>query len=244
MEAEVEEEGGCVSVCACVWGYAAVCQWPAAAAIEPTLSHPGWPCPHSFEQLCINLANEHLQQLFVQHVFTMEQEEYRTECIPWDYICYNDNLPTLDLLALKPLSIISLLDEESRFPQVRPWARHPSGGDPTRGKLQGCWNLCRELADKPQPSSLPLLQGLPPAGRHLTLPSLPLPRMHYLDSRTHPKRGLVQPCRSRAAEGSRQGNTFILTLGDSACPWGDGFSKVVRKSCDLQKGEALVPGQL
>ncbi|XP_067598359.1 unconventional myosin-VIIb isoform X1 [Pseudorca crassidens] len=72
---------------------------------------------NSFEQLCINLANEHLQQLFVQHVFTMEQEEYRTECIPWDYIRYNDNLPTLDLLALKPLSIISLLDEESRFPQ-------------------------------------------------------------------------------------------------------------------------------
>ncbi|XP_054934667.1 unconventional myosin-VIIb isoform X1 [Physeter macrocephalus] len=72
---------------------------------------------NSFEQLCINLANEHLQQLFVQHVFTMEQEEYRAECIAWDYIHYNDNLPTLDLLALKPLSIISLLDEESRFPQ-------------------------------------------------------------------------------------------------------------------------------
>ncbi|XP_061055072.1 unconventional myosin-VIIb [Eubalaena glacialis] len=72
---------------------------------------------NSFEQLCINLANEHLQQLFVQHVFTMEQEEYRTERIAWDYIHYHDNLPTLDLLALKPLSIISLLDEESHFPQ-------------------------------------------------------------------------------------------------------------------------------
>ncbi|KAB0402783.1 hypothetical protein E2I00_005145, partial [Balaenoptera physalus] len=72
---------------------------------------------NSFEQLCINLANEHLQQLFVQHVFTMEQEEYRTECIAWDYIHYHNNLPTLDLLALKPLSIISLLDEESHFPQ-------------------------------------------------------------------------------------------------------------------------------
>uniref|UniRef100_A0A8C8YM60 Unconventional myosin-VIIb n=1 Tax=Prolemur simus TaxID=1328070 RepID=A0A8C8YM60_PROSS len=72
---------------------------------------------NSFEQLCINFANEHLQQFFVQHVFTMEQEEYRSEGIAWDYIHYTDNRPTLDLLALKPVSIISLLDEESRFPQ-------------------------------------------------------------------------------------------------------------------------------
>ncbi|KAM5280234.1 unconventional myosin-VIIb [Ctenodactylus gundi] len=72
---------------------------------------------NSFEQLCINLANEHLQQFFVQHVFRMEQEEYRSENIPWDYISYTDNRPTLDLLALKPMSVISLLDEESRFPQ-------------------------------------------------------------------------------------------------------------------------------
>lgn len=75
-------------------------------------------CLPSFEQLCINFANEHLQQLFVQHVFSMEQEEYRSESIPWDFIHYTDNRPTLDLLALKPLSIISLLDEESHFPQV------------------------------------------------------------------------------------------------------------------------------
>lgn len=94
--------------------------------------------PCSFEQLCINLANEHLQQLFVQHVFMVEQEEYRTESIAWDYIHYTDNRPTLDLLALKPMSVISLLDEESRFPQVCPWARHPSGGDPMPGKLHGC----------------------------------------------------------------------------------------------------------
>ncbi|KAM7104181.1 unconventional myosin-VIIb isoform 2-T2 [Molossus nigricans] len=72
---------------------------------------------NSFEQLCINLANEHLQQFFVRHVFTLEQEEYRSEGIAWDFIHYTDNQPTLDLLALKPMSVISLLDEESRFPQ-------------------------------------------------------------------------------------------------------------------------------
>lgn len=72
---------------------------------------------NSFEQLCINFANEHLQQFFVKHVFTMEQEEYLSENITWDYIHYTDNQPILDLLAVKPMSIISLLDEESRFPQ-------------------------------------------------------------------------------------------------------------------------------
>ncbi|XP_032741248.1 unconventional myosin-VIIb [Rattus rattus] len=72
---------------------------------------------NSFEQLCINFANEHLQQFFVKHVFTMEQEEYLSENITWNYIHYTDNQPILDMLALKPMSIISLLDEESRFPQ-------------------------------------------------------------------------------------------------------------------------------
>ncbi|KAM5326969.1 unconventional myosin-VIIb isoform 1-T1 [Glossophaga mutica] len=72
---------------------------------------------NSFEQLCINFANEHLQQFFVQHVFTLEQEEYLSENIAWDFIHYTNNWPTLDLMAFKPMSIISLLDEESHFPQ-------------------------------------------------------------------------------------------------------------------------------
>ncbi|XP_074157821.1 unconventional myosin-VIIb [Sminthopsis crassicaudata] len=72
---------------------------------------------NSFEQFCINFANEHLQQFFVRHVFTMEQEEYHVENISWNYIHFNDNRSTLDLLALKPMNIISLMDEESKFPK-------------------------------------------------------------------------------------------------------------------------------
>ncbi|KAI5628300.1 unconventional myosin-VIIb-like isoform X1 [Silurus asotus] len=72
---------------------------------------------NSFEQLCINFANEQLQQFFVKHVFKMEQEEYAQENIVWKHIDFVDNQGTLDVLANKPLNILSLIDEESHFPK-------------------------------------------------------------------------------------------------------------------------------
>lgn len=70
---------------------------------------------NSFEQFCINYANEKLQQEFNQHVFKLEQEEYVREQIDWKFIDFSDNQPCIDLIENK-LGILALLDEESRLP--------------------------------------------------------------------------------------------------------------------------------
>ncbi|KAG8532004.1 uncharacterized protein KY384_003640 [Bacidia gigantensis] len=70
---------------------------------------------NSFEQFCINYANEKLQQEFNQHVFKLEQEEYVKEEIDWTFIDFSDNQPCIDLIEAK-LGVLSLLDEESRLP--------------------------------------------------------------------------------------------------------------------------------
>ncbi|EDO27673.1 predicted protein, partial [Nematostella vectensis] len=71
-----------------------------------------------FEQLCINYANEHLQQFFVKHIFKLEQEQYDKEGIRWQHISFVDNQMILDLLAQKPMNIVAIVNEESRFPKV------------------------------------------------------------------------------------------------------------------------------
>ncbi|XP_059495166.1 unconventional myosin-Vc-like isoform X4 [Stegostoma tigrinum] len=71
---------------------------------------------NSFEQFCINYANEKLQQQFNLHVFKLEQDEYMKEDIPWALIEFNDNQPCIDLIEAK-MGILELLDEECLLPQ-------------------------------------------------------------------------------------------------------------------------------
>lgn len=43
---------------------------------------------NSFEQLCINYANENLHFYFNKHIFKLEQQEYAKEKIDWTTINY------------------------------------------------------------------------------------------------------------------------------------------------------------
>ncbi|PPS08975.1 hypothetical protein GOBAR_AA11665 [Gossypium barbadense] len=85
---------------------------------------------NSFEQFCINYANERLQQHFNRHLFKLEQEEYIQDGIDWAKVDFDDNQDCLNLFEKKctssnlivlsfmqkPLGLLSLLDEESTFP--------------------------------------------------------------------------------------------------------------------------------
>ncbi|XP_044064047.1 unconventional myosin-IXAa isoform X4 [Siniperca chuatsi] len=73
---------------------------------------------NSFEQFCINFANERLQHYFNQHIFKLEQEEYRAEGISWHNIDYIDNTGCINLISKKPTALFHLLDEECNFPQA------------------------------------------------------------------------------------------------------------------------------
>lgn len=73
---------------------------------------------NSFEQFCINYANEQLQYYFNQHIFKLEQEEYQKEGISWHNIDYTDNVGCIHLISKKPTGLFYLLDEESNFPHA------------------------------------------------------------------------------------------------------------------------------
>ncbi|KAI4366093.1 hypothetical protein MLD38_022015 [Melastoma candidum] len=73
---------------------------------------------NSFEQFCINYANERLQQHFHRHLFKLEQEEYEIDGIDWTKVDFEDNQDCLNLIEKRPLGILSLLEEESKFPKA------------------------------------------------------------------------------------------------------------------------------
>lgn len=49
----------------------------------------------------------------------MEQEEYNKDKINWSQIQFIDNQNVLDMIGVKPVNIMSLIDEESKFPKGR-----------------------------------------------------------------------------------------------------------------------------
>ena len=70
---------------------------------------------NSFEQLCINYANETLQNQFNKYSLEQEQKEYELEGIKWDYITFTDNIECIQLLSGK-MGVFKILDEQCKVP--------------------------------------------------------------------------------------------------------------------------------
>ena len=52
---------------------------------------------NSFEQLCINVANEHLQYYFNEHIFLQEEQDYRTEGVSCEKVEFQNNEDLIEL---------------------------------------------------------------------------------------------------------------------------------------------------
>jgi myosin heavy subunit len=74
---------------------------------------------NSFEQLCINFANEKLQAFYVRHVFDLERVLYEKEGIDFDEFTYTSNKKIIALLdrPRKPPGVFAMLDEAVLFPK-------------------------------------------------------------------------------------------------------------------------------
>jgi myosin-5 len=76
---------------------------------------------NSFEQLCINYANERLQQRFNAALFSLEQAEYEAERIDWTRVAFEDNQKCVDVIDGKKgafLGVLPMLDEQCAFPKA------------------------------------------------------------------------------------------------------------------------------
>jgi myosin V len=67
---------------------------------------------NSFEQLCINFANEVLQRQFNHHTFVLEAEEFKAEGLDIASIPFRDNQTIIDLIAKKPLGLMPILEDQ------------------------------------------------------------------------------------------------------------------------------------
>ena len=71
---------------------------------------------NGFEQLCINYANEKLQQKFTKDIFQTVMEEYKFEGISLNDIEYDDNTDVLDLIEGRS-GLLAVLNEECVRPK-------------------------------------------------------------------------------------------------------------------------------
>lgn len=90
------------------------------------------------------------------------QDEYLNEDVDARMIEYEDNRPLLDLFLQKPMGMLSLLDEESRFPQATDQTlvggcRRLAGAAASEGSVSvqaSVFFCCREIRRQSQDQNL------------------------------------------------------------------------------------------
>ena len=92
---------------------------------------------NSFEQFCINYANEKLQGYFNEFNFALEIQEYQREGIQWSYddFKFQTNTKCIELIEGRRTGMLALLDEQCVM---------PGGGDEAF-----CTKLKTELGEHP-----------------------------------------------------------------------------------------------
>ena len=73
---------------------------------------------NSFEQLCINYANERLHNFFLMRVFEVEIELYRMQNLQVPVLTYPDNSKVIELLEKSPTGIFPVLDAQCKTPKA------------------------------------------------------------------------------------------------------------------------------
>ncbi|XP_016521365.1 unconventional myosin-XV-like [Poecilia formosa] len=73
---------------------------------------------NSFEQLCINFANEQLQNFLNKTLLSQEQEEYNKEQIPWYPVQLKNFHSCLELISSRPNGILRILNDQTCVPQA------------------------------------------------------------------------------------------------------------------------------
>ncbi|CAM9114900.1 unnamed protein product [Pylaiella littoralis] len=67
---------------------------------------------NSFEQLCINFANEVLQRQFNHYIFVLEQQAYKEEGLDVASIPFRNNEAIIELISKKPLGLMIILEDQ------------------------------------------------------------------------------------------------------------------------------------
>merc|ERR1711992_143336 len=104
---------------------------------------------NGFEQLCINFANEKLQQFFNQHMFVLEQEEYVREGLEWGNVDFGMDLQKCITMFEKPMGLLAIFEEESLFPK----ATDQSFAAKLLANLLGKWANFAKANPRPDPDA-------------------------------------------------------------------------------------------